>query len=70
MSSRLLYLLFIFISYCCKVDAQNIVINEISQGSSGSQEYIEFLIVGSTLVNCDDVPACIDLRGWVFDDNK
>ena len=22
------------------------------------------------MVNCDEVPACIDLRGWVFDDNN
>ncbi len=50
--------------------AQSIVINEVSQGSSGNQEYVEFLVTGPTLVNCTDTPPCIDLRGYIFDDNN
>lgn len=49
---------------------QSIIINEVSQGNTGSQEYVEFLVIGPDLVNCDDVPPCIDLRLWVFDDNN
>ena len=52
------------------VNGQSIIINEISQGPSGGQEYIEFLITGPALVNCTDIPPCIDLRGWIFDDNN
>ncbi|MBI3136191.1 MAG: hypothetical protein HYZ14_16065, partial [Bacteroidetes bacterium] len=50
--------------------AQSIVINEVSQGSSGNQEYVEFLVTGPALVNCTDTPPCIDLRGYIFDDNN
>ncbi|MEZ4937291.1 MAG: gliding motility-associated C-terminal domain-containing protein [Crocinitomicaceae bacterium] len=52
------------------VQGQTIVINEVSQGPSGSAEYVEFLVLGPALVNCDDTPPCIDLRGWIFDDNN
>ncbi|MEX1002498.1 MAG: SprB repeat-containing protein, partial [Crocinitomicaceae bacterium] len=50
--------------------AQSIIINEVSQGSSGSQEYVEFVVTGPALVNCNDTPPCIDLRLWIFDDNN
>ena len=63
-------LLFIGVYLQIQVYGQSIVINEISQGTSGSQEYVEFLVTGPALVNCDDVPPCIDLRGWIFDDNN
>ncbi len=42
-----------------------IVINEISQGPSGSKEYIEFLVLGAPCTS-----SCLDLRLWVFDDNN
>ena len=65
---RLTLLLF----FSCILNAKytQVIINEISQGSSGSQEYIEFLIVGPSLINCNDIPCCVDLRGWIFDDNN
>jgi len=50
--------------------SQSIVINEVSQGPSGSKEYVEFLVTGPALVNCTDTPSCIDLRNYVFDDNN
>jgi gliding motility-associated-like protein len=57
--------------FSCSISfAQSIVINEVSQGSSGNQEYVEFLVTGPTLVNCTDTPPCIDLRGYIFDDNN
>ena len=56
-------LLFIGVYLQIQVYGQSIVINEISQGTSGSQEYVEFLVTGPALINCDDVPPCIDLRG-------
>src|SRR5688500_7373071 len=52
------------------VFAQSVVINEVSQGTVGSQEYVEFLVIGPNLVNCSDTPPCLDLRGYIFDDNN
>ena len=42
-----------------------IIINEISQGSSGSKEYVEILVIGNGVCN-----SCVDIRGWIFDDNN
>ena len=41
-----------------------LIINEVSQGASGSKEFVEFVVIGS---GCD---ACVDIRGWIFDDNN
>ena len=41
------------------------IINEVSQGPSGSKEYVEILVIGDGTCN-----ACVDLRGWIFDDNN
>lgn len=40
-----------------------LMVNEISQGSSGKKEFVELVVVG---------PACtsVDLRGWIVDDNN
>lgn len=50
--------------------AQSIFINEVSQGVAGSQEYVEFVVTGPTLVNCNDPIPCVDLRNFIFDDNN
>jgi gliding motility-associated-like protein len=48
---------------------QSLIINEVSQGPSGSKEYVEFLVVpGSGPYQCSNY--CIDLRGWIIDDNN
>ncbi|MBD3638136.1 MAG: SprB repeat-containing protein, partial [Crocinitomicaceae bacterium] len=58
-------------SFCLNsAHSQSIIINEVSQGPSGAQEYVEFLVTGPDLLNCNDIPPCIDLRLWVFDDNN
>lgn len=63
--------LFIFLLLSSPVVyGQSIVINEVSQGMSGNQEYVEFLVTGPNLVNCTDTPPCLDLRGYIFDDNN
>ena len=41
-----------------------LVINEVSQGATGSQEYVEFVVIGS---GCN---SCVDIRGWIIDDNN
>jgi gliding motility-associated-like protein len=53
--------------------AQTLIINEVSQGpAGGNKEYIEFVVVDNTVTyDCNSlVPPCIDIRGWIFDDNS
>jgi gliding motility-associated-like protein len=53
-------------SFSIAIQCQSqLVINEISQGSS-ADEYLEFLVVG--IKTCAD--SCADLRGWILDDNN
>ena len=46
------------------VGYSQLIINEVSQGPSGSKEYVEFMVLGS---GCN---SCVDIRGWIFDDNN
>lgn len=46
--------------------SQQLIINEISQGT-GSQEYVELLVIGTP--TCQLPVPCVDLRGYVIDDN-
>lgn len=48
-------------------NAQSLIINEVSQGPAGAQEYVELLVIGE--MTCEGVP-CVDLRGIVLDDNN
>lgn len=45
---------------------QGLIINEISNGSSGNQEYYELVVIGSQSKPFDNV----DLGGWIIDDNN
>lgn len=54
---------------CCfllffSVNAQ-LVINEVSNGPSGTKEYVELLVTGTP--GCG---ACVNLQGWILDDNN
>ncbi|MFM1875796.1 MAG: hypothetical protein RL266_1533 [Bacteroidota bacterium] len=48
------------------------MINEVSNGSNGNKEFVEFVVVDTAAVyNCGlTEPPCIDIRGWIFDDNS
>ena len=46
--------------------AQGMIINEVSNGESGSREYVELLVVGSNANKTGNV----NLTGWVIDDNN
>jgi gliding motility-associated-like protein len=50
------------------IKAQTLIINEVSQGPSGSKEYIELLVVPTANQNCNS--TCLDMRGWIIDDNN
>lgn len=66
----------LFIAIVCitalRVSAQTLIMNEVSQGEVGNQEYVEFVVVDNTVVyDCNSpTPPCIDIRGWIFDDNS
>lgn len=57
-----IFFLFPFISPL-RAQEQGIIINEFSNGASGTKEYIEFLVVGCS-------GSRVDIRGWKFDDNN
>lgn len=59
-----LLLAFFFTAATCKAQ---LVINELSQGPSGTKEYVEFLVTGTPV--CGG-PNTVDLRGWIIDDNN
>ena len=51
---------------------EGLVVHEISNGSSGTKEFIELLVVGcpgESSTNTKD-PKKLDLRGWIIDDNN
>ncbi|MEY4603692.1 MAG: hypothetical protein RIT43_984, partial [Bacteroidota bacterium] len=52
--------------------SQTLIINEVSNGPAGNQEYVEFVVVSDNAnYNCNSTtPPCIDIRGWIFDDNS
>jgi len=54
------------------LNAQTLIINEVSNGPNGNKEYVEFVVVDTAVIyNCSSsTPPCIDIRGWIFDDNS
>ena len=74
MRTALFNLLLVFSSFLLhfSIAAQTLIINEVSQGESGNQEYVELVVVDNTVVyDCQNTqPPCIDIRGWIIDDNS
>ncbi len=62
------YLIFLF-ALVLKVTIGNaqLIINEVSQGPTGAQEYVELLVTGTPV--CGGINT-IDIRGWIIDDNN
>lgn len=58
------------VCFISNFSAQSLRINEVSQGPSGSKEYVELVVTGPVLTNCSSQPQCLDLRGWILDDNN
>jgi gliding motility-associated-like protein len=52
--------------------SQTLIVNEVSNGPSGNQEYVELVVVSQTaFYDCGiTTPPCIDIRGWIIDDNS
>ena len=57
------------LSLCFQTIGQTLIINEFSNGPSGSQEYVELVVVDTSSGN-SNCSNCIDLRGWIIDDNN
>ncbi len=49
-------------------NAQPLIVNEVSQGPSGSKEYVELLVMGTPY--CGNEVPTVDLRGIIIDDNN
>lgn len=63
-------LLLIFSAFCSVGFSQStLLINEVSQGSSGAKEYVE-LVVAGVPPGCSGTVPTMDLRGVVIDDNN
>ncbi len=64
---------FIFsLFFVSALSAQTLIINEVSNGPNGNKEFVEFVVVDTAVIyNCSSAtPPCIDIRGWIFDDNS
>jgi gliding motility-associated-like protein len=68
---RVIALLF-SLFFAAALNAQTLIINEVSNGPNGNKEYVELVVVDTAVVyNCSSsTPPCIDIRGWIFDDNS
>ena len=51
------------------LNAQSLIINELSNGPSGAEEYVEFVVTGDIDCHASSIKT-IDLRHWIFDDNN
>lgn len=62
----------IFVLLSLSSIGQTLIMNEVSQGVSGNREYVEFIVVDTSVTySCTSTsPPCIDIRGWIFDDNS
>ena len=74
MKKQLFYFCLFFLSTLQPLSAysQTLIMNEVSNGPSGNQEYVEFIVIDTIVAyNCNSLtPPCIDIRGWIFDDNS
>lgn len=69
MIKRILFFVSATLPLLLSAQAPTLVINEVSNGASGSKEYMEFLVIGPQAQPCQ-APPTLDLRNWIFDDNN
>lgn len=61
-----IFLVFFLFLFTRSIYGQQLIINEISQGTA-AKEYVELLVSGSS--TCQTPVPCVDLRGVIVDDN-
>ena len=65
------FFLFLGIVIPTRLFSQSLIINEVSQGPSGSKEYVELLVIPGVNYNpCIAGTNCLDLKNWIIDDNN
>src|SRR6478609_3559916 len=66
------FFILVFIFIIRYAGSQTLIMNEVSNGPTGNQEYVEFVVASNTVTySCtNSAPPCIDIRGWIFDDNS
>ncbi|MBC7863545.1 MAG: gliding motility-associated C-terminal domain-containing protein [Bacteroidia bacterium] len=67
MKKKFLYFILAFLPLQF-LHSQTVVLNEVSQGPSGSKEYIELLVTWTP--TCVSTLPCVDMRNWYIDDNN
>lgn len=68
---KLFILFFLFLSYKIDLKSQIVRINEFSQGSSGSKEWVELVVGSSSTINSTNcVLSKLNISGWILDDNN
>lgn len=63
----------VFLAVLCCADlakGQTLIINEMSNGPSGSKEFVEMLVIPTTPPEPCTPTQCLDIRGWIIDDNN
>lgn len=60
------FLLLLTLLITLNISAQGLIINEVSNGISGNQEYFELVVIGSQA----NPLGGVDLGGWIIDDNN
>lgn len=66
-SMKKLSIVFAFLLFSCVLSAQTLIINEVSNGSANSEEYVELLVAGTTTCG---VNSTLDIRNFYIDDNN
>jgi len=66
-AQRFLLVVVAFLSWSGSSLHAQLVINEVSQGASGTKEYVELVVTGTP--TCSGIPT-VDLRNWYIDDNN
>ncbi len=71
-TNGILSVIFFLLYFTFEAGSQTLIMNEVSNGPAGNQEYVEFVVVSNTITyDCGSTtPPCIDIRGWIFDDNS
>lgn len=60
------FLFFLSLACASSTSAQGLIVNEVSNGTGGNQDFVEFLVLGNPLAPT----APVNLSGWIIDDNN
>lgn len=64
---KIFVIFFISLLFPIFLSAQTLILNEVSNGSSGSEEYVELIVAGTTTCG---INSTMDIRNFYIDDNN